>query len=359
MRFLQRRPCRPSASLHLHVLTLQLPPPCAPLLLPSDTLNFNGLCAVHLFLAAPACRQPLLRPGPGPLRAAGYQYALVQEGAELARQVFAASTRGAGEVTHRVTLVRQEALEAAAAAAACAGGRGLAALGADAIARAARAADTTPAQVLANARERSLGPAVHDAPSDSRGHGAPAGATPAQAGQASGAEERGERGEAAGVTPPGEDAAGSRPGRERRKEKKRKRRAAEAAAAVAPAPRGSEGAAGPVPELIPAAGGGVRRTGDRVAGAAAAAGDGGSSDVVAGATSAGPTGERHRQPALTGTADGGGVPAEARVLGHGGPGADGKEKRSKKEKRAKERRHSHAERAASGAEAAVDTGQRA
>ena len=301
-----------------------------------------------------------------PLRAAGYQYALVQEGAELARQVYFASARGACEVTRRVTLVRKEALDAAAAAAATAGGSGLAASGADAIARAARAAGTTPAEVLADARERSLGPAVHAAPSGNVDPGAAAGAAPPQAGQAGGAEQRDERGGWAGAL------LGDRPGRERRKEKKRKRRAAEAASAGAAAPRGGEGAAGPASGLVPAAVGGMSRIGDSTAAAAATAGDCGSSHVVldADATAGMGTGSsavaaaglapgaRRKQPASVGVAGREGVPAKAREPDREGQGADGKEKSAKKDKKAKKRRHSHAERGAS-VGAAADSGRRA
>ena len=279
----------------------------------------------------------------------------MQEDAELARQVYAASTRGAGEVMRRVTLVRQEALEAAAAAG-CAGGSGLKAPGADALTRAASA---PPAEVLAGARERSPGPAVHGAPDGSEGPRSSAGAPPAQAGQAGGAEERDGRREPAGATQPGDGSAGGGPGRERGKEKKRKRRAAEAAAAGAHASRVERGAgaADPAPESVLAPVGGVSRTSGGVTGAAPAAGDGGSSDVMATASAgrdmssytvaaAGSAGAAGAQPALTGIADGHGVPAKARVSGPDKRAADGKERSAMKDKKAKKRRYSHAERVA-------------
>lgn len=75
-----------------------------------------------------------------------------------------AGTRAAPAVTRCVTLVREEAYEAASEHAG--DDDSLSMSGADAIARAARAAGVSVADILAAARERAFGPAVHEAPVD-------------------------------------------------------------------------------------------------------------------------------------------------------------------------------------------------
>lgn len=75
-----------------------------------------------------------------------------------------AGMRAAPAVTRCVTLVREEAYEAANEHAG--DDDSLSMSGADAIARAARAAGVSVADILAAARERAFGPAVHEAPVD-------------------------------------------------------------------------------------------------------------------------------------------------------------------------------------------------
>jgi hypothetical protein len=104
----------------------------------------------------PALREALRRAG-----RAGLRYRIVQEAPELARKHFAVSAgRPAAAVARRVTLVAEEAFEAAAAAST--DGAVMHSTGGEAIAALAADAGVSEAEVLAAARERAFGPVLHD-----------------------------------------------------------------------------------------------------------------------------------------------------------------------------------------------------
>jgi len=173
-----RRGRRRAGPLHRRVRCVRGPRAartCSPDLLP--LLCTSGVAVTVLSslrdvqLTAPSGAFGVKRGPPAPWQAlreavrragrAGLRYRIVQEAPELARKHFAISAgRPAAAVARRVTLVAEEAFEAAAAASTA--GAPMHSTGGEAIAALATEAGVTEAEVLAAARERAFGPVLHD-----------------------------------------------------------------------------------------------------------------------------------------------------------------------------------------------------